>query len=184
MLDIIVDMVFELGYMGFFGYMVVVGTFVPLPTQLVLIPAGYLASQGRVDFTIIVVVTAMGTTTGALINYHLSAYLSEYWIAPKKIKKLKKFFNKYGKLSLFLAPLTFGLGQYISIPAGIAKMELKYFVPIIFLSNALWNTGMLMLGYMFGAQASQEFTYMVIGGVLLVIVVISALVYREYNRDN
>jgi len=181
-LNFIVDMVFDVGYVGFFAYMIVVGTFIPLPTQLILIPAGYLASQGRIDFAMVVLVTAMGTTTGALINYHLAGYLSHHWIAPHRIEKLKKFFQRYGKLSVFLAPLTFGLGQYISIPAGIAKMELKWFIPIIFFSNALWNVGMLMLGYMFGANASEEATYLVIGGVVVVVVVISILVYRAYNR--
>ncbi len=181
MLDIIIENVFELGYIGFFLYMIVVGTFIPLPTQLILIPAGYLASQGRLDFITIVLVTAMGTSTGALINYHLAEYLSRRWIAVEKTMKLKKFFQKYGKISVFLAPLTFGLGQYISIPAGIAKMDLKWFVPIIFFSNALWNVGMLMLGYMFGADASREATYLVVGAVLFVVVVISVLVYREFK---
>ncbi len=181
MLDVIVNSVFELGYIGFFLYMIVVGTFVPLPTQLILIPAGYLASQGRLDFMSIVLVTAMGTSTGALINYHLADYLSRRWIAPKKTMKLKKFFKKYGKISVFLAPLTFGLGQYISIPAGIAKMNLKWFVPIIFFSNSLWNIAMLMLGYMFGAEASREATYLVVGMVLFVVLVISILVYREFK---
>ena len=75
MLDTIIQAVFNIGYMGFFGYMIVVGTFIPLPTQLILLPAGYLASQGRLDIATIVVVTAVGTTTGALINYHLSNFI-------------------------------------------------------------------------------------------------------------
>ncbi len=183
MLDLIVDVVFEVGYVGFFLYMIVVGTFIPLPTQLILIPAGYLASQGRLDFATVVLVTAAGTTTGALINYHLANYLSRRWLSEEKSKKLKNFFNKYGKLAVFLAPLTFGLGQYISIPAGMAKMELKWFVPIIFLSNALWNIAMLLLGYMFGEHADHEATYLIVGGVLLTIVVVSFFVYREFKRS-
>jgi len=182
MLDLIVDGVFELGYVGFFFYMVVVGTFIPLPTQLVLIPAGYLASQGRLDFATVVLVTAMGTTTGALINYHLSNYLAQRWLGEEKGHRLRRFFDKYGKVAVFLAPLTFGLGQYISIPAGMAKMELKWFVPIIFFSNALWNSAMMLLGYMFGEEANHEATYLVVGGVLLAVGVISILVYREFRR--
>jgi len=180
-LDIIVQAVFDIGYIGFFCYMIVVGTFIPLPTQLILLPAGYLASQGKLDIATIVIITAMGTTIGALINYHLSNFISEKFIPPNKTKKLKRLFDKYGKLSVFFAPLSFGLGQYISIPAGIAKMDLRWFIPIIFTSNAIWNIGMVMLGYMFGEDASSKAIYLVGGGVVLMIAVISLFVYREFR---
>ncbi len=177
----IVNAVFEIGYIGFFCYMIVVGTFVPLPTQLILLPAGYLASQGKFDMGMIVIVTAMGTTTGALINYHLAHFIAKRFIAPSKTEKLKRFFAKYGKLSVFLAPLSFGLGQYISIPAGIAKMKLKWFIPLILLSNAIWNVAMLSLGYMFGEDANTQAIYLVGGGAILMIVLISVFVYREFQ---
>ncbi|MCH9741552.1 MAG: DedA family protein, partial [Epsilonproteobacteria bacterium] len=93
MLDIIVNTVLEMGYLGFFLYMIVVGTFIPLPTQLILIPAGYIVSQGKMDMTTVVLVTAMGTTTGAMINYHLSHMIAKRFIDPEKTAKLKKFFN-------------------------------------------------------------------------------------------
>jgi membrane protein DedA with SNARE-associated domain len=183
MLDTVVQIVFDIGYIGFFCYMIVVGTFIPLPTQLILLPAGYLASQGRLDIATVVLVTAMGTTTGALINYHLSNFISKKFIAPKKIGKLRRFFEKYGKVSVFLAPLSLGLGQYISIPAGIAKMELKWFIPIIFLSNTIWNTAMVILGYAFGEDASSKAIYIVGGGAILMIVAITLFVYKEFNSD-
>jgi len=182
-LDFIVDIVFDIGYIGFFCYMVIVGTFVPLPTQLILIPAGYLASQGRLDVFTTIVVTASGITVGALINYHLANYISIKFLHKSKTEKLKKFFNKYGKLSVFLAPLTFGLGQYISIPAGIAKMDLRWFIPIIFVSNSIWNLSMLSLGYIYGEDASSHTIYLVGGSIIFVIVVISFFVYREFKTS-
>ncbi len=181
MLDTIVQLVFDIGYIGFFCYMIVVGTFVPLPTQLILLPAGYLASQGKLDVATIVIISSLGTTIGALINYHLSNFISKKFIAPKKTQKLKRFFEKYGKLSVFFAPLSLGLGQYISIPAGVAKMDLRWFVPIIFISNSIWNVAMVMLGYMFGEDASSKVIYLVGGGAVLMIVVISLFVYREFR---
>lgn len=181
MLEVIVDGVFEIGYIGFFFYMIVVGTFVPLPTQLILLPAGYLVSQGRLDMATIVLVTATGITIGALINYHLAHSISHKFINPIKRQKLKDFFDKYGKLSVFLAPLSFGLGQYISIPAGISKMELKWFVPIIFLSNSIWNTAMLTLGYMYGESASSYTVYLLGGGAIVMIGAVSFFVYREFS---
>lgn len=181
MLETIVNLVFEMGYLGFFLYMIVVGTFVPLPTQLILIPAGYLVAQGRMEMMPVVLVTALGTTTGAMINYILADWISTRFIRPGKTRKLKKFFEKYGKLSVFLAPLSFGMGQYISLPAGIARMNLRWFIPLIFLSNTVWNVAMLMLGYLFGEEGNKEAGYLVAGGGLVVIVVISFFIYREFK---
>jgi len=181
MLETIIQAVFDIGYIGFFAYMIVVGTFIPIPTQLILLPAGYLASQGRLDIVSIVFVSALGTTIGALINYHLANFISKKFIAPQKTKKLKKFFGKYGKLSVFFAPLSLGLGQYISIPAGVAKMELKWFIPIIFVSNSIWNMAMVILGYLFGEDASSKAIYLVGGGAVLMILFISLFVYKEFR---
>jgi len=181
LLELFIDTIFNIGYLGFFLYMIVVGTFIPLPTQIILLPAGYLASQGKFDLSIIVFVTALGATIGATINYHLAKYLSKHLLSESKITKVKKFFDKYGKTSVFLAPLTFGLGQYISIPAGMAKMDLRWFLPLIFISNALWNTAMLSLGYMFGVERSSWISYTLFSIGVLVIIIISTFIYKEFK---
>ena len=181
LLELFIESIFNMGYLGFFVYMILVGTFIPLPTQLILLPAGYLVSQGKLDMATIVLVTALGTTIGATINYFMANYISKKFVDPKKIAKVKKFFSKYGKLSVALAPLTFGLGQYISLPAGMAKMDLRWFIPLIFTSNALWSFAMLMLGYLFGEDASSKVLYLSIAGMTIVIVAITLFVYREFK---
>jgi len=181
MLELLIEMIFSIGYLGFFFYMILVGTFIPLPTQLILLPAGFLASEGKFDIALIVIVTASGTTIGATINYFLANYISKKFINPTKIAKVQKFFNKYGKLSVALAPLTFGLGQYISLPAGIAKMNLYWFIPLIFISNAVWNFAMTMIGYTFGGEASSSLTYFITTVAILIVLLISSFVYKEFK---
>jgi len=180
-LNLFVNTVFDMGYIGFFFYMIVVGTFIPLPTQLILLPAGFLVSQGKLDITTTLLVTALGTTVGATINYFIAGYISKRFVSERKIYKVKKFFDKYGKLSVILAPLSFGMGQYISLPAGIAKMDLRWFLPLIFFSNALWNFAMLMLGYLFGEDANSQAIYLVTGGAVFMILIITIFVYREFK---
>lgn len=179
MFDLFIETIFNMGYLGFFLYMIIVGTFVPLPTQLILLPAGFLVSQGKLDASTTVLITTMGTTIGATINYFMANYISMKFVPPEKVAKVQKFFQKYGKLSVILAPLTLGMGQYISLPAGIAKMDLRWFIPLIFLSNAIWNSMMLTLGYIFGEDADSHLFYIGLGGMLLVIAVISRFVYKE-----
>ena len=181
LIEFLIEMVFHIGYLGFFFYMILVGTFIPLPTQLILLPAGYLVAQGKLDMTTIILVTALGTSVGASINYFLAKQISTKFMSTEKVAKVKKFFSKYGKLSVALAPLTFGLGQYISIPAGMAKMDLRWFLPLIFTSNALWSFVMLMLGYMFGEDASSKVLYLSFTGMFIVIATISMFVYKEFK---
>jgi len=183
LLEFFINMIFDIGYIGFFFYMIVVGTFIPLPTQLILLPAGFLASQGRLDIATTLFVTAFGTTIGATINYFMANYISRHFISKEKSSKVKKFFDKYGKVSVFLAPLTFGMGQYISIPAGMAKMDLRWFVPLIFISNSLWNFAMLMLGYMFGEDAGSKTIYIIGSATIIVVITISAFVYKEFKSN-
>ena len=181
MLDIFISIVCDIGYIGFFFYMIVVGTFIPLPTQLILLPAGFLASQGKLDISTTLLVTALGTTIGATINYFMANYITKRFVSQEKSHKVERFFNKYGKVSVFLAPLTFGMGQYISLPAGMAKMDLRWFVPLIFISNSLWNFAMLMLGYMFGEDANSKAIYLVGGTAIIVVLIISSFVYKEFK---
>jgi membrane protein DedA with SNARE-associated domain len=181
MLDSFVQFVLEMHYLGFFFYMILVGTFVPLPTQLILLPAGFLASQGKLDMFTVIVVSSIGTTIGATINYFLANVIAKKIVSKEKIFKIKKFFNKYGKLSVALAPLTFGLGQYISLPAGMAKMDLRWFIPLIFSSNALWNFSMLMIGYSFGEKGSSQVTFFMTTLAVLIIILISSFIYKEFK---
>jgi membrane protein DedA with SNARE-associated domain len=181
LLELFIDLVFNIGYVGFFFYMIIVGTFIPLPTQLILLPAGFLASQGKLDISTTLFVTAFGTTIGATINYFMANYISKRFISKEKSSKVKKFFDKYGKVSVFLAPLTFGMGQYISLPAGMAKMDLRWFVPLIFISNSIWNFAMLMLGYMFGEDASSKTIYIIGGATIIVVITITTFIYKEFK---
>lgn len=159
MIETLVNSVFEIGYIGFFLYMVIVGTFIPLPTQLILLPAGYLVSLGKMDFATVAIVTAAGTTTGAFINYTFAKKIIANVFEKKKehmFHSIEDFFKRYGKVAVLLAPLIPSMGQYISLPAGLSRMPLIWFLPITYASNVSWNTLMLGIGYVFGADSSVQ----------------------------
>jgi len=168
----------DLGYIGIYLYMSIVGSFIPLPSQIVLIPAGYLASKNEMNFLLIWIFATLGSTTGASINYFLANKLLRSIMKNKKelISKTEKFFEKHAKISLFLAPLTIGAGQYISIPAGLGKTPLSIFWPITFAGNMIFNFLMILIGFAFNPdEANQKAIYVTIG--LLAFVVISATIY-------
>jgi len=185
-LEVLVHFVNSIGYVGVYLYMLMVGTFIPVPSELVLLPAGYLAAKGEKTLVLLWISGALGSLSGALINYFLAKFLVNKFLKDKPvIKKVNKFWAEHGKISAFLAPLTPGLGQYISIPAGLAHMPLRWFIPLTFSANLIWVGFMLMVGYLFGTgeKAHKE---AVLGSLVLlggVIIIASIYVFREFKKE-
>ena len=187
LVQLLVNFADSIGYVGVYIYMVLVGTFIPVPSELVLLPSGYLAAEGKKNLFLLWVCGALGSLTGALINYFLAKFLVNKFLKDKPIiKKVTKFWQNHGKISAFLAPLTPGLGQYISIPAGLSHMPLRWFIPLTFSANLIWVGFMLMIGYIFGTGAKAH-KNAVFGSLILlggVIIIASIYVLREIKKNN
>jgi membrane protein DedA with SNARE-associated domain len=183
----LVDFCNSIGYLGVYFYMLLVGTFIPVPSELVLLPAGYLAAIGEKNLFVLWFSGALGSLSGALINYFLAKFIVNKFLKDNlTIKKVNIFWKNHGKISVFLAPLTPGLGQYISIPAGLSHMPLRWFIPLTFSANLIWVGFMLMIGYLFGVGESAK-KEMVFGSLILlggVIVIASVYVFREIKSKN
>jgi membrane protein DedA with SNARE-associated domain len=174
----------KIGYLGVYIYMFLVGTFIPIPSELILLPSGYLASIGQKSYFITLLVGSLGSLSGALFNYHFAKFFIKKYKNKPSIKKVISFFNKHGKISVFLAPLTPGLGQYISLPAGISHMPLKYFIPLTYTANIIWVNFMLLVGYMFGEkEGHSKLIYVSLGLLAFVIVAASIYVFKEVKKD-
>jgi membrane protein DedA with SNARE-associated domain len=173
--------------------MMVESTFVPLPSELVLPPAAWLAAQGEMNFFLIIIFATLGCLLGALINYTLSYYLGRtiiygladskiarmFFINREKLQKAEDYFNANGNTSTFIGRLIPGIRHLISIPAGLSKMNLKKFMTFTLLGSALWNTILSLLGYFFGKnqevlmQHYQELKYVAVGaGIIFVLYLI------------
>lgn len=184
MLDTLIDFLLSvtesMGYLGIYLYMVMVGTFVPVPSELVLVPAGYLASQDQMNYWLLLLSGSLGSLSGALINYFFAKLIIKKILAHKVtfIDKVTNFFNSHGKISVFVAPLTPGLGQYISLPAGISHMPFRYFIPFTYAANIIWVGFMLAVGYMFGSSKGDAHGVVVEGSLFLFgMAILIAIIY-------
>lgn len=169
-----------MGYVGIYLYMVMVGTFVPVPSELVLVPAGYLASQEKMSYPLLLLCGSLGSLSGALINYFFAKLIIKKILSHKIvfIDKVTNFFNAHGKISVFVAPLTPGLGQYISLPAGLSHMPFRYFIPFTYAANIIWVGFMLAVGYMFGSSTADAHNVVVEGTLFLFgMAIVIAVVY-------
>lgn len=188
-LNLLVETIGSLGYPGIIMLMFIESTFIPLPSELVIPPAGYLISKQQMTWTGVILSGTVGSLLGALFNYYIAVYLGRpfilrygkyFGITEKRFKKGELFFLRHGNISTFIGRLILGVRHYISFPAGLAKMNLKKFCFYTSLGAGIWVGILAYIGYFVGnnqeriLQVSKQWSFYLIAGcaILLVIYVI------------
>jgi len=181
----LVDTILGLGYPGIFVLMAIESSFIPFPSEVVLVPAGFLISQGEMNFAAVIAIALLGSMTGALMNYYLAQWLGLpllrrfgrfVFISEETLQKLERFFEAHGHISTFTGRLIPGIRQLISIPAGLARMRLDVFAFYTALGAGLWSLVLVLLGYFIGENEAlihaylKEITLFVFGAVVLLLV--------------
>lgn len=147
------------GYPGIFLMMALESSFFPFPSEVVMIPAGYLAYKGDMNIALAVVSGIGGSLFGALFNYWLALkfgrpFLMRYgkYVLVKEhtLQRMEDFFARHGHISTFTGRLIPAVRQYISLPAGLARMNLAVFSFYTSLGAGIWVTVLAVLGYTLG----------------------------------
>lgn len=189
----LVDLIFDWGYLGIFLLMVVESSFVPFPSEIVLVPAGYLASQGQMSITLIMASAVGGSLIGAFINYYLALTLGRkilqkygkyFFISENALVRMENYFAEHGHISTFTGRLIPGIRQLISIPAGLAKMNIAQFSLFTALGAGIWALILTLLGYFIGANEELISTYLkqITIGVIILIIVLGYVYYRYQKK--
>lgn len=187
----IADLVHKFGYIGIFFMTFIESTFIPVPSEITLIPAGYLIQKGELNGFIVTLVSVIGTLGGSLFNYYIAYHYGRKIIAKygkyiflneAKLHKLEMFFEKYGSISTFVGKLLPGLKHFISFPAGLAKMNLKKFILFTTLGGGVWCSTLLLLGHLIGKNENliqeylQQINYAIF---VLVICIIGYYIWKN-----
>ena len=147
-IDWIVSTVGSLGYPGIFILMMLESSFVPFPSEVIMIPAGYLASKGEMQIVIVILCGIFGSLVGALINYYLAVWLGRPFLLnygkyvmfkEEHLYKMETFFQRHGHISTFTGRLIPMVRQYISFPAGLARMNIPMFCFYTTLGAGIWG---------------------------------------------
>ena len=191
--NFIVETVGSLGYIGIFLMMFLESSFFPFPSEVVMIPAGYLAYKGEMNIYIAIVVGILGSLAGALFNYYLAVkfgrkflikYGKYFFIKEPTIVKIEEFFKSHGHISTFSGRLIPAVRQYISFPAGLARMNLFIFCIYTSLGAGIWVIILTLLGYFLGDNQAliQEYLHSIIIGILISLVVLGIWYYRRIKK--
>jgi membrane protein DedA with SNARE-associated domain len=184
----------ELGYSGIFFLMFLESSFFPFPSEIVMIPAGYLAFNGDLNIYLAFIFGLLGSLVGALFNYFLAikygrAFLVKYgdkiYFKEATLNKLENFFISHGEISTFNGRLIPGIRQYISFPAGLAKMNIWKFSIYTSLGASIWLIVLLSIGYIIGDnQRLIDDNLKVITSITVLIVIFISIIYYLYHKRN
>lgn len=157
-----------------FFFMAVESSFVPFPSEVVMIPAGFLAARGELfpeaplqATALAVVCGIVGSLIGAYVNYFIGLKLGRpllyrysrwFFLTPKKLERAEEIFREYGEVTTFVCRLLPVIRQLISIPAGLARMDFKRFSFFTGLGAGIWVAILTAIGFHFGSVA-RDMTY-------------------------
>ena len=152
-------------------FMAIESSFIPFPSEIIIIPAAYIAiNQGTLSLPLIVLYGTIGAIIGAMVNYGLAYWLGRpiiHRFADTKVshmllidrpgvEKAEKYFADHGAIGTFVGRLIPAIRQLISIPAGLAKMNIGSFLFYTFLGAGIWNTILASLGAFFGKSIPED----------------------------
>ncbi|MDE6436543.1 MAG: DedA family protein [Muribaculaceae bacterium] len=192
-------------YLFVFIFMVIESSFIPFPSEVVVPPAAYLAIQkGDMNIFVVVLVATAGALVGALINYVLSLLIGRpivYAFADSrlghaclidraKVEKAEKYFDEHGAASTFIGRLIPAVRQLISIPAGIARMNIWLFMIFTTLGALVWNGILAALGWWLAQTVSLDQlydavekynSYLTIAGFILLALCVIYILYNAFK---
>ena len=186
----------SMGYLGIFLLMFLESTFFPFPSEIIMIPAGYLAYQGEMNLYMVILVGILGSVAGALLNYYLAMHLGRkiilkygkyFFIKEETLDKLDTFFTKHGEISTFTGRLIPGIRQLISLPAGLARMNIAKFSFYTAIGAGIWVVVLVAVGYVVGSNQELISEYMrsatLIALVSVVLIIIFYIVRNRRRRE-
>ena len=163
------------GLLFIFVFMAIESSFVPFPSEVVMIPAGFLAARGEMGIGspalavwIAIAVGVAGSLAGAFVNYYLALWVGKpflekygkwFFLKPAALERACEVFNRYGAATTFVCRMVPAIRQLISIPAGIARMPLGSFTLFTALGAGVWTAILAFVGYGLGKSAG-DITYL------------------------
>lgn len=183
----LVDAIGSWGYTGVFLLMAMESSIFPVPSELVMPPAGYLAYQGRMELWAAILAGTVGSLAGAYANYFAARHLGRplilkygryFLMPPEKFLKVELFFLTHGEISTFVGRLLPVVRHLISIPAGLSGMNHLRFTLYTLLGAGIWVSILTWIGYAIGQN--QELVMAYSHKALWGVIAVSALLVAAY----
>lgn len=181
--------------------MIIESSFIPFPSEVVVPFAAYKAAQGELNIFGVVLASTIGALIGALVNYYLAKYLGRplvykfadstagriLLLSKEKVVHAEDYFIRNGKTSTFIGRLVPAVRQLISIPAGLARMNIKDFIIYTTAGAGIWNIILTVIGYYIYDFRDQIFPYVddilyALGAGFVIYLVVKGIMKKRRNK--
>lgn len=166
--QIIQDIILALNYPGIAAIIFTENVFPPIPSELVLPFAGFLVANGELNLIITIIAATIGSVLGAIVLYYLGLWLEDHvilnfvrrygkWftVTEEEFTRVLELFKKRGEWIVLFGRVIPIVRSLISVPAGMSKMPLGRFVLFTAIGSTVWNTLLVVAGYLLGANWEQ-----------------------------
>ena len=187
----------SLGYAGIVLLMFLENVFPPIPSELIIPLAGFLASKGELSFVGVVIAGTIGSVLGAVPFYYLGRKIEEQrlrewtkkygrWLAISvdDIDSAKSWFEKHGAWTVFFCRFIPGVRSVISLPAGIQRMNLVTFLAASTLGMALWTIVLAGAGYLLKSNFQQVEEYLDPVSYFIIGAIVAVYLYRIFKQKS
>ncbi len=182
-----------LGYPGIFILMAMESSVIPIPSELVMPPAGYLAQQGLMNEFVAILCGTAGSLAGAYLNYFAARHLGRplilkygkyVWITEEKFGRVERFFKDHGEVSTFVGRLLPVVRHLISLPAGLAGMNHVKFALYTLAGAGIWVTVLTFIGYFIGMNREliMRYSHQALIGAIVLSAIIIAFYVRAHRK--
>ncbi|MDP3998849.1 MAG: DedA family protein [bacterium] len=178
----ITDFISQVSYTGIFILMLLESALIPIPSEVTMLFSGFLASTGRFNFWLVVLAGAVGNLVGSWLAYWLGLWgessvvrglirrFGKYvLISEEEFNRAEIWFNRYGEVIVFFSRILPVVRTFISLPAGIAKMNFWKFTIYTFIGSLIWSYFLTKIGFTLGANWAvlenyfRQFQYLIAG---------------------
>jgi membrane protein DedA with SNARE-associated domain len=191
----IINIISSLGYFGVGLMMAIESACIPLPSEIIMPFAGFLVAQGRFSLLGVTLAGALGCVVGSIVAYVAGIYggravIEKYGryilVSRRDLDLADKFFNKYGSSAIFFSRLLPVIRTFISLPAGIAKMNFSKFVIYTFLGSLPWCYALAYIGKKLGDNWNILGVYFHRFDFVIVIVILLGVIWyiRRHLKNN
>ena len=187
--DFLIEFISSYGYFAVFIFMTLESALIPIPSEVTMTFAGFLSGIGILNIWVTIFLGAIGNVVGSLLAFWLGRKMGEEWIrvAIRKwgkwllmhegdFDKALSWFNKYGQGITFASRLLPIVRTFISLPAGISKMDVKLFTLFTFIGSFIWSAILAFLGLKLGENWQiiepffRKFQYLIIAGFAVLVI--------------
>ena len=193
LIDFIISTISNSGYVGIFLLMIAESALIPIPSEVIMPFSGYLVSSGKFNVAYVIIAGSIGNLVGSLVTYYIGLRLGrEFILKYGKYVLLRKshleitesYFKKYGDRSTFISRMLPAVRTYISLPAGVAKMNPKKFITYTLIGSIIWNSALTYIGIQLGQEWKNILHYSnYFDGIVVIGVIVAIVVFFRSRRN-